>query len=595
MTRCPQRSLLASVAFCLTVLGAFRASAQDGVKPCSPDKALGGRIEITSEWNEGGCRGSIKAVLRFPLVPRTPASIGNAAVPWSALLVGGFSATEIDYELTTDGCSGGRGIQTCNAPSGRKAGEIVIGKVGPLGFELDRNGKGGQIGSVDFHPMKPELFVSAVGDASASTPMKCFGTSAPGFSLSTAAPWLFDFRGMSIGPSRSSKSEIEIARALDVRNVFVVPSPPGDCSSPTGEAAKRECAINADRHAVLPFSGDYSWTSPEPPEHSGLLSYKVHWDICCGCDEKPGAQVHLVEPEPQTEFTFDINNPGMLEIKFKAEVTPANAESLKKMQDKVLFKMGTIGNSKMEWDAANPGGKPTVEGNFLTAKLKFTGLPAKNDDFGEKKIELLVDGTTMETVPVKIFFPKLALNHPGGKSTDPNWFYYWQEGKVCGIAATDIYDGSDSGWGYSKPAIDSIVRLCPLAPMANSGPEVYQSGTSFGSLTVTGVGKGIKCVAETLEHERHHILIYQSFHQTIAGDATLDPDRDEITAQGEGTLDGIRSDPANGDTFNMGGGYSSYGDNEVRCREVERKLTVQYFPEKDWANPGCQTHPAYGP
>ena len=102
--------------------------------------------------------------------------------------------------------------------------------------------------------------------------------------------------------------------------------------------------------------------------------------------------------------------------------------------------------------------------------------------------------------------------------------------------------------------------------------------------------------SQTIEHERHHIFIYQSYHQAIAGNAALDADGDEITAQGEGTLDGIKSDPANGDTFNMGGGYSSYGDNEVRCREVERKLTVKYFPEKDWANPGCQTLPIpYGP
>lgn len=508
--------------------------------------------------------------------------------------MGGFAATEIRYELSTDGCSGVKGVQTCNAPGGQEAGKFVLGKVGPLGFETIRNPKPDETGSIGFNPMKPELFLPRIGTS--STHMECFGSSAPGFSEGGSSPWLYHFVGMYIGPTRTSQSESEIARALDGRNSMSVYNPPGDCSNPAGEAAQRECAINADRHAVLPFSGDYSWTSPEPPEHSGLLSYKVHWEICCGCDEKPGAQVHLVEPEPQTQYTFDINNPGMLEIKFKAEVTPANAESLKKMQDKVLFKMGNIGNSKMEWDPANPGGKPTVEGNFLTAKLKFTGLPAKNDDFGEKKIELLVDGTTMETVPVKIFFPKLALNHPGGKSTDPNWFYYWQEGKVCGIAATDIYDGPHGGWGYSKPSVDSIVRLSVLAPMANSGPEVYKSGISYGSLTVTGVGKGIKCVAETIEHERHHILIYQSFHQAIAGDATLDPDGDEITGPGEGTLDGIKSDPTDGDTFNMGGGYSSYGDNEVRCREVERKLTIQYYPEKDWANPGCQTLPVpYGP
>ncbi|PZR72785.1 MAG: hypothetical protein DLM73_12285 [Chthoniobacterales bacterium] len=588
----PGSSLLT---FFLLVLSGLRAQAQESVKPCSADKSLGGKIEITSEWIENGCRGSIRAVLRFPLIPRTPQVIGKTAIPWTAQLASTFTAPEVNYELSTSGCSGmtANNEETCHAPGGGKSGKAILGKMGPLGFSTDPHGPG----SLTFNPLRPEIsaLLALQANRDASTPLECVAV--PGHSGSGKSRWQFGFMGLSIGPLGPSCTPAT-AEALDYKNPFVICIPPSDCSYPTDETSRLECIVHSDRHAIIPFSGESSWTSPRAsdPYHQGIRSYTVHWEICCGCDEKPGPQVHLVDPEPQKQYTFESNNPGTLEVKFKAEVTPATPDSLQKMQDKVLFKMGTIGNAKMEWDPANPGGKPAIEGDFLTAKLKFTGLPVKNDDFGEKKVELLVDGTTMETVPVKIFFPKLAFNHPGGKSTDPNWFYYWQEGNVCGIAPTDIYDGPHGGWGYSKPSLDSIVRLCVLGPMANSGPEGYNSRNAYGSLTVTGVGKGIKCVAETLEHERHHILIYQTYHQAIAGDPKLDVDGDEITAQGEGTLDGIKSDPANGDTFNMGGNYSSYGDNEVRCREVERKLTIKYFPEKDWANPGCQTLPEpYGP
>jgi hypothetical protein len=324
-------------------------------------------------------------------------------------------------------------------------------------------------------------------------------------------------------------------------------------------------------------------------------NFRARWLVTRECET---AIVHLVAPTGSlTQYVFNDANPGVLEVTFKAASVPSNDHILRMLQDKVRFKMEDIGTSKKEWDAANPDGKPNIEEGFLTAKLRFTGLPAKNDDFGKKKVELVVNGTTTETARVKVFFPKLAANHPGGKAADPNWFYYWQEGNVCGIAATDVYDANpNKGWGYSEPSVDSIVRLCQLAPTANSGPEVYHSGNTYGSLTVTGVGLGIKCVAETLEHERHHILIYQSFHNAIAANAKLDVDGDEISAQPEGALDGVKSDPSNGDTFNMGGGYSSYGDNEVRCRKVERALTIHYYPSKDWASPGCQWLPVpYGP
>jgi hypothetical protein len=201
---------------------------------------------------------------------------------------------------------------------------------------------------------------------------------------------------------------------------------------------------------------------------------------------------------------------------------------------------------------------------------------------------------------VEVFFPKHATNHPGGKAGDPNWFYYWKEGNVCGIRANDLYEDTEQ-FGETIPAQDKNIRFGRNAPEANDGPDnLTATDSAYGSVAVTGHGNGIKCVAETIEHELHHLAIYEAYHGQIAGNPQLDADRDNIPTPAEATLDLIKSDPANGDTFNLvsiyGQTYATYGDEDVRCRKRELKLTIPYHVEKDWANPGCQTRPApFGP
>jgi hypothetical protein len=331
-------------------------------------------------------------------------------------------------------------------------------------------------------------------------------------------------------------------------------------------------------------------------------NFRARWLVLRECDT---AYAHLVEPHgTQRQYTFDNANPGVLDISFKASVTPNSAGILKKMQDHVRFKMDGIGSSKIQWNHDNPDGKPIVTGEFLTAKLKFIGLPTKNDDFGKKNVQLLIDGAPADIARVKVFFPKLATNHPGGGKDDPNWFYYWKEGHVCGIAAGDSFDSVKAGFwtGYSRPSQDSNVRLCRLAAFEGYGPKTYSSLTGFGSVQGNGHGKGIKRVAEVLEHERHHIAIY-ALHGPV------DTDADGVTDGSEAKLDGVKSDPSNPDTFNMSGAfngtsdaaklahkvYAAIGDDEVRCRKKELDLKVPYDPTKDWADPGCQSKVPYGP
>jgi hypothetical protein len=302
-------------------------------------------------------------------------------------------------------------------------------------------------------------------------------------------------------------------------------------------------------------------------------------------------------PNGANEFTFSTASNGVLTIQFKAEVG-GGSSVLNAIKDRVTFTIENIGQAP-SWNAANPGGKASVSGNYLVATATFTGLPENNSDFGKKKVELLFDGNVLEKSEIEVFFPKHAKNHPGTNAgTDPNWFYYWKDGKVCGIPTDAIYDPQPGVYGYVRPGVDRILRLGDLAAETNSGPEVYLSSTikpgtqppaTYGSLTVTGIGEGILCAAETVEHELYHLTIYDD--QVGKSDA----DGDLVADASEPNLTGVDSSISNPDTFSMGGSYSNYGDNEVRCRKKELSLSFTIYPEKDWANPGCQSKNQFGP
>ena len=131
-------------------------------------------------------------------------------------------------------------------------------------------------------------------------------------------------------------------------------------------------------------------------------------------------------PDGANEFTFSTASNGVLTIQFKAEVG-GGSSILNAIKDRVSFTIEDVGQAPT-WDAANPGGKASVSGNYLVAAATFTGLPADNSDFGKKKVELLFNGSVVEESEIEVFFPRDAKNHPeDGSGTTPNWFYYWGE------------------------------------------------------------------------------------------------------------------------------------------------------------------------
>jgi len=291
------------------------------------------------------------------------------------------------------------------------------------------------------------------------------------------------------------------------------------------------------------------------------------------------------EGDGQNEFTYSEDNPGVLKINLKVKIYPEKIAS--HLKERVYFEVDCVGDSQKKWKDENKDGKPTVDGDYLKAEVKFIKLPKSNSDFGRKYTRFYFDRKEMAKQEYEVFFPKKAMNNPNGKV--PNWFYYWKEGKVCGIPDNAIYDPSKPNcYGYVKPWKDSIVRLCPKAAGKNDGPEKFHKDDGT-IINTTGEGKGIKCVAEVIEHELHHIKIYKDNY------GKKDTDGDGIADENEWGYDGVYTDINDPDTYNLGGSYATDGDQEVRCRKAELNLTIKYYPELDWANPGCQSYNQWGP
>ena len=162
--------------------------------------------------------------------------------------------------------------------------------------------------------------------------------------------------------------------------------------------------------------------------------YHSTWVVTRVCES---ASLRLVTPhgDPRTapvdsgrgqnEYTFSAATPGVLTINFEARATPSSPGIVQHIKDRVAFSVEAITGSTMHWDDANSNGRALVRGEKLVATATFTGLPVNIDDFGKKKVRLLLDGNTIEKTNIEVFFPRDEKNHPRGQPNSPNWFYYY--------------------------------------------------------------------------------------------------------------------------------------------------------------------------
>jgi hypothetical protein len=224
------------------------------VKPCPGDNPLGGRIEVeyvSNPYGKHDCQGTIRTVLRFPLVDNSrPASL------WT-----GFSAPELNYDVSTEGCIDTPGDDcTCHADGGHKSGKVILGTIGPLGF------RGNKEGQLVFKPVKPEMYFTIMPDEiheAFKTPLTCVCVRSGGMKAS----WLVGFAGGDIRPRGRGNTDQAFVAFVD----------------PTGCNDSVDCMQHAERYAVIPFSGHSVWIDPRPMSTADFPRVEMKWEICCGC------------------------------------------------------------------------------------------------------------------------------------------------------------------------------------------------------------------------------------------------------------------------------------------------------------------------
>jgi len=154
------------------------------------------------------------------------------------------------------------------------------------------------------------------------------------------------------------------------------------------------------------------------------------------------------------------------------------------------------------------------------------------------------------------------------------------------------------------PQKDRIIRLCDAAPKEHKQDEFFSIDPStYPTILANRDGKGIYSVYFTVVHEKYHLYIYDTFKSFI--NTGSDSDDDWIRNQDESAGWGdVKTFWLNSDTYKIGeylelDDKHEFGDQEIRCMRAVYNLTGEdinknVFPEKDWANPGCQSKELWG-
>ena len=276
----------------------------------------------------------------------------------------------------------------------------------------------------------------------------------------------------------------------------------------------------------------------------------------------------------QNEFTFNSAKPGVLEINLKVKV-PGIGGMAADIQGKFLFEIDAIGNSQMQWDPANAGGKPTFNGDFITAKVKFTGLPQNNSDFGKKMARIKFDGNKAGEEDFEVFYTGTAKNHQDqANPTYPNWFVYYKQNSGGGA-----YRYRNAAQSISRPGRgDASIELGNDTYIKN-GNFFFETAQQGGRLRLVkeigGLTSFYTSFVGVLAHEKHHA-------NSETQDRNLDPDGDFISSNFEQNIS--KTDPADSHSAD---GAGVYDDSEVYANgPVEKAAVDGADTSKDWANPG---------
>jgi hypothetical protein len=238
--------------------------ANDLVKPCPPDRPLGGSLELEYVHTlEHRYRCDQQARLWFGLIPMD--QIGK----WPAPLGSPHHSDAITYQLSWD-CSDlpDPHGEVCDAPGATRSGRTDFGPIGPLGVA-------NQSGGVTFYPMDPKLSFALLDEINAwQVPdVQCVYPNGSGGNAGRGWGGI----GGSVEPWGPGDCEIGPCVA------------PTACYQPEGEL-RRDCVLHPDRYAAIPFEG--SERRRLLPGTGGLnsgefIDMSTRWRVCCGCGQAP--------------------------------------------------------------------------------------------------------------------------------------------------------------------------------------------------------------------------------------------------------------------------------------------------------------------
>ncbi len=368
-------------------------------------------------------------------------------------LWGGFTAPEVHYELSTGGCSGMSPYNrsSCKAPNGRAAASVTLGNGGgPGGFIPVPDADG----YLKFYPLKPEIDAPTLlyheigggGRRGTFTPLECVGPRE-----SSKRSWAFDFGGLTIRPTSCLSFETD----PDWEKHFFVCVQPTECTNPAGAELQRDCMVHAERHAVIPFEGESTWTSPEAsdnwgPHYHNLDSAKIRWKICCGC----GAPT--TPPEPET----DCKDPSQYQAQVDrlANISRCDSEDLKKKKAEFQHYWSQAQMFRSDFDLVV---RSCVEFNLAKTLLSYL--------VGKGELDTVKDFVLIEAVLEKIVNqdPTAVLNFSnlevevGGQMTSVDVAALWETAAKIREAVNTI------GEIGSEEELGTRLNNCAGTPMVS--------------------------------------------------------------------------------------------------------------------------------
>jgi hypothetical protein len=232
-------------------------------------------------------------------------------------------------------------------------------------------------------------------------------------------------------------------------------------------------------------------------------------------------------PDGANEFTFSTATSGVLTLKLKVKVLGVGRMAAAE-QAQFTFEVDSIGNSTFTWDSANPGGKATVSGDFLSAGATYTGLPDNSADFGLKIARLKYSGYNAGEAKFEVFFPRDAKNHPGdGTGNDPNWFFYWRQilAQNYNLKHESFAAGDPSLWARVPAMINwPYLELLDKTLIMIHDP-VVDGGNPYNG---PGYLSGIDSFAATVIHEAVHVNQIQRFDALVTTGSIGTPWRNRV-------------------------------------------------------------------